>query len=105
MVTVERSPAGAVVITGSSIEVDVLAATPASVVAMVPPRLRVAPTPCAVAALVTSARTPLSVGRDEIRRDSLIVIGILFVCHQLIRDRRLKKVGKIDQKTCRLIVH
>jgi len=83
MVTVERSPAGAVVIAGSTIEVDVLAATPASVVAMVPPRLRVAPTPFAVAALikalVTSARTPSSVSRDEIRRNSLIVIDI-FVC-------------------------
>ncbi len=50
MVTVERSPGGAVVIAGARIEVDVLAATPASVVATVPPRLRVA--------LVTAARTP-----------------------------------------------
>jgi len=56
MVTVERSPTGAVVIAGSSIEVDVLAATPGSVVATLPPRLRVAPG--AVSALVTSARTP-----------------------------------------------
>ncbi len=73
------------VIAGSSIEVDVLAATPPSVVAT-PPRMGVAP--YAVAALVTSARTPCSLTRDEMRRDSLVLIDILFVCHQLIRDRR-----------------
>jgi hypothetical protein len=81
MVTVERSPTGAVVIAGSRIEVEVLAATLASVVATVPPRV-------APGAIVTSARTPWSISRDEMRRDSLIVIDILFVCHQLIGDRR-----------------
>jgi hypothetical protein len=102
MLTVARSPAGAVVITASPLPVAVLLATPIAVsvtspfelLVAPPPRLRVAGLPPTAVAKLTSAseaRTPWSVIRVEIRIERFFERGIVVAvspAHPVILVRR-----------------